>query len=341
MPKQADEQIENRGVNLGRRSPASGVTFPRRITLVSVDHAGNGPKTGKSPPSSPARSEAQPLEPFFFFFFFFFFTFLVFTAFPSPAVVSAKPQQISSPGLSERVRVSPASSTASPIHCVRPELRAHADLCIVRLKARKDRPVDKREHSTRFCASITGARSACFYGDLALPACAQVVRSEPKLMANPKHLKILRQGVTVWNDWRARERFISPNLRKANLEETNLHRANLREADLRGANLFKANVFEGDLRKANLAGACLHGANLAMADLREATLNGADLYDANLYHANLHGAHLHKTTLNGANLTGANLKEAALGGRTSIGRTLLARTSRGQPSWGRTSSEQS
>ena len=142
-------------------------------------------------------------------------------------------------------------------------------------------------------------------------------------MANPKHLKILRQGVTVWNDWRARERFISPNLRKANLEETNLHRANLREADLRGANLFKANVFEGDLRKANLAGACLHGANLAMADLREATLNGADLYDANLYHANLHGAHLHKTTLNGANLTGANLKEAALGG-ANLNRANLA-----------------
>jgi hypothetical protein len=32
MPNQAAEQIGNLGVNLGRRSPASGGIFPRRIT---------------------------------------------------------------------------------------------------------------------------------------------------------------------------------------------------------------------------------------------------------------------------------------------------------------------
>jgi hypothetical protein len=36
MPKQAAEQIENWGVNFGRRSPASGVTFPRRITGTAL-----------------------------------------------------------------------------------------------------------------------------------------------------------------------------------------------------------------------------------------------------------------------------------------------------------------
>jgi hypothetical protein len=34
MPKQAVEQIENRGVNFGRRSLLQGVTFPRRITAI-------------------------------------------------------------------------------------------------------------------------------------------------------------------------------------------------------------------------------------------------------------------------------------------------------------------
>jgi hypothetical protein len=41
-------------------------------------------------------------------------------------------------------------------------------------------------------------------------------------MADPDHLKLLQQGVDVWNAWRARERSTKPDLRGADLREANL-----------------------------------------------------------------------------------------------------------------------
>ncbi len=55
-------------------------------------------------------------------------------------------------------------------------------------------------------------------------------------MANPEHLDILKQGVSVWNAWRAENAWVWPDLIWAKLSE----------ADLRGANLEGAN-FEGTI----------------------------------------------------------------------------------------------
>lgn len=41
-------------------------------------------------------------------------------------------------------------------------------------------------------------------------------------MANPKHLKILRQGVETWNQWRRDHPNVVPDLHGANLREANL-----------------------------------------------------------------------------------------------------------------------
>ena len=104
-------------------------------------------------------------------------------------------------------------------------------------------------------------------------------------MANEEHLKILKQGVEAWNEWREKNPQRTPDLSKANLIES----------DLNGANLYGA-----DLSKANLYGANPTGANLTGANLIEANLTGANLTGANLTGANLYGAEL-----TGADLTGA------------------------------------
>ena len=59
-------------------------------------------------------------------------------------------------------------------------------------------------------------------------------------MANPEHLKILKQGVEAWNKWREKNPDITPDLRGADLYEANLSGANLRGANLRGASLERA-----------------------------------------------------------------------------------------------------
>jgi hypothetical protein len=65
-------------------------------------------------------------------------------------------------------------------------------------------------------------------------------------MANQQHVRILAEGVKIWNRWREKNPEIKPdlsdaelrrlNLRQANFKDTNLHRAHLREADLSWAN---------------------------------------------------------------------------------------------------------
>jgi uncharacterized protein YjbI with pentapeptide repeats len=163
----------------------------------------------------------------------------------------------------------------------------------------------------------------------------------------------LKQGVEAWNQWRAANREIAPNLRNADLHgadlhgadlaganlrnadlhEVNLAGANLAGADLFGANLAGANLFEAglaraflhraDLHGANLAGATLHWAALTDADLAEADLAGARLHEVNLYGANLAEANLAGATLHYANLTASRLHGADLRGADIKGAILM------------------
>ena len=56
-------------------------------------------------------------------------------------------------------------------------------------------------------------------------------------MANPEHVKILKQGAETWNAWRSDVLKAPPDLSWADLT-----RADLRGADLRGADLSRANL---------------------------------------------------------------------------------------------------
>ena len=113
-------------------------------------------------------------------------------------------------------------------------------------------------------------------------------------MANPEHLKILKQGVEVWNRWREENPDALPDLQAANFEG----------ADLLGVNLSGSRLQGADFRSADLGSAHLHGAHLI-----DAKLEGV-----NLTSANLQGAFLGRTVLAGASLVGANLKNANLWG---------------------------
>jgi len=122
-------------------------------------------------------------------------------------------------------------------------------------------------------------------------------------VAADEYLKIIRQGVAAWNDWRLKNR----ELWRPDLSEADLRRADLRSADLSGTDLREA-----DLRGANLRGADLSGVLLRGADLRRAALNGADLREADLKEAYLGDASLCKAKLQRADLSGANLFAAHL-----------------------------
>jgi hypothetical protein len=110
-------------------------------------------------------------------------------------------------------------------------------------------------------------------------------------MADPVHLEILLEGVEWWNEWRAANPDIKPDLRRASLVGGTFN-----NIDLRDAILIRAQLNGAILNEARLEGANLDSANLEGARLREAHLEGATLKEANLGGADLRGIFLSKTT---------------------------------------------
>jgi uncharacterized protein YjbI with pentapeptide repeats len=86
-------------------------------------------------------------------------------------------------------------------------------------------------------------------------------------MANPEHVKILNQGVGVWNKCREENPDIIPDLKNADLQGINLSGAKLFEANISGAKLIRTDLAGADLSKSNLIG----------AHLSEGYLNGRTL----------------------------------------------------------------
>jgi hypothetical protein len=142
-------------------------------------------------------------------------------------------------------------------------------------------------------------------------------------MANPEHLKVLKQGVKTFNKWRIENPNIEPNLIEANLYKVDLSEVNLRKANLKRANLSKAIFINADLSEANLYQATILDAdfyivNLRGADLRKAALNwtdfrGADLSKADFSEADLSVANFHLADLNETNFSHATIEYTIFG----------------------------
>jgi len=139
-------------------------------------------------------------------------------------------------------------------------------------------------------------------------------------MENEEQLEILKQGVEVWNNWRANNFDAKVNLRGSELSGLDLRSIDLNRADFSHVlhddmtALSYAEFIGADLRKASPILADLSGADLSNSDLREADLSGANLYNANFTNANLGKAQLLECELFSTNFTGAKLADAVLSG---------------------------
>jgi uncharacterized protein YjbI with pentapeptide repeats len=158
-------------------------------------------------------------------------------------------------------------------------------------------------------------------------------------MANPDHLRLLCEGVDVWNAWRAKEPLAKPDLSKADLSQVRFVERMVPSAQDRqdefmygrpddesqGIELSPRTVLKAaNLSGMDLRGARLAGADLVGVDLSGAALSGADLGDAYLSTANLSGAILTgHTNLCRADLSGANLSSRCdLSGAVLLGANL-------------------
>lgn len=138
------------------------------------------------------------------------------------------------------------------------------------------------------------------------------------MTADSEHIELLRCGPRPWNEWRAQNPQVTPNLVGISLSigdrqfgpinggPINLAYTRLRSAVLRYATLTQAKLEGADLADTDLRDARLDHADLSGADLSDALLDRADFAGANLSGANLCGASL----ADARNLTKAQLHEA-------------------------------
>lgn len=145
-------------------------------------------------------------------------------------------------------------------------------------------------------------------------------------MADKEQLKILKQGVSSWNNWTRENWKILRDLSGANLSGVNLGGADLGGVylvgvDLSGANLMKANLIAADLGSADLRGANLREVKCSDTFFIGANLNGANLRDAlivftSFQMASLQNAILINTDLSETSFVNANLSNADISGAT-------------------------
>lgn len=112
------------------------------------------------------------------------------------------------------------------------------------------------------------------------------------LMANQEHLKILKQGVKVWNDWRQENGTAFVDLSGANLNGIDLSYANFAIGNFQNIQLNNANLFAVNFFLAALNGGNLANSHLSRADFENAFLVDVDFTAANLGSVNFNYAHL-------------------------------------------------
>ena len=123
-------------------------------------------------------------------------------------------------------------------------------------------------------------------------------------MVNQKHLRILKQGAKVWNDWRNQYPEIRPNLMHVHLDSIGYVNQNGKEIKTNKEYLRGVNLSNADLRDTNL-----WKVDLSYADLRGANLQGSYMRDTNFYRANLSGAKFVRCILRSTIFTSTCLDE--------------------------------
>jgi uncharacterized protein YjbI with pentapeptide repeats len=131
-------------------------------------------------------------------------------------------------------------------------------------------------------------------------------------MANDAQLKILEQGVEVWNKWIRNLQGETVDLSGADLSHLTLRGINFLGANIKGANFTQSELIGARLNKSDLSDAILKNADLSKCNLNGVNLTHADLTEARLSQADLSGAHLRKAVLTRANLTQSTLYRAIL-----------------------------
>ncbi len=161
----------------------------------------------------------------------------------------------------------------------------------------------------------------------------------PNAMANEEHVRILKQGVEAWNDWRKKNPGKKPDLTLADLKKIRLRRVDFDQIDLTwaqlgGAELEGVSLLRADLSNAQLSGSNMRFANLSWVTGRWVEFSGAYLEEARGINADFRHGDFQKAYLVGANFSKARLAGADFRGANLIAARLDLANLSGTKLWG-------
>lgn len=148
-------------------------------------------------------------------------------------------------------------------------------------------------------------------------------------MADEKLVDLLKQGATVWNQWRDDNPEYPIDLSDSMLENMYLLHVNLADANLKRADFYSSNISFANFAGADVTGANFHNAMMTGADLSQLSLTEAFFSNAFLLGTNLTGTDLRKVNLTEGKLMGSNLSGADLRGANLLMADLSTANLRG------------
>src|SRR5262245_15055708 len=127
-------------------------------------------------------------------------------------------------------------------------------------------------------------------------------------MANSDHVAILKQGIIEWNQWRANNPEVVPDLTGLREENNRIIPKRLSLGDNMDWEVHRVNLRNANLMGANLIGTELWEANLSFANLHKVRMFEVKLWNATLENACLSESHIESCRLYGAKFAGADLR---------------------------------
>ncbi|MEM8721795.1 MAG: pentapeptide repeat-containing protein [Cyanobacteria bacterium P01_G01_bin.39] len=132
-------------------------------------------------------------------------------------------------------------------------------------------------------------------------------------MTNEEQLKILKQGVEVWNRWRQDNPEITPDLSELDLAHEDFILLELSNGTF-GSNsgLIIINMSQANFRNVDFSGASLSNVDFQESDFSGATLTRVNMIYSNLSKANLSKSNLSFSLLDDADFSYSDLSETKI-----------------------------
>ena len=142
-------------------------------------------------------------------------------------------------------------------------------------------------------------------------------------MANQEQLKILKQGVEVWNKWREENPDVTIDLSAAQLQGFDFSSYNLSNANLYKINLANCRLYNVKFNDSNMKGAFFRGASINFVEFKRADILGGifvgikdfkyvDFQEANLINSSFENTIIESGYFAWAKLNGVNFNNASL-----------------------------